>query len=57
MRYEDAMSFLQLLLYDVGGEATDREDPKALPDARMLFSGRVREDLAIRNTRWSPLWT
>jgi hypothetical protein len=57
MRYEDEMSLLEQLLYDVGGESMDREDPKALPDARMLFSGRVREELAIRNTRWNPLWT
>jgi hypothetical protein len=51
------MSLLEQLLYDVGGESMDREDLKALPDARMLFSGRVREELAIRNKSWSPLWT
>jgi hypothetical protein len=57
MRYEGKMSLLEQLLYDVGGESMDREDLKALPDARMLFSGRVREELAIRNKSWSPLWT
>jgi hypothetical protein len=57
MRYEDEMSLLEQLLYDVCGESMDREDPQALPDARMLSSGRVREEPAIRNTRWSPLWT
>jgi hypothetical protein len=56
MRYEDEMSLLEQLLYDAGGESMDREEPKALPDARMPFSGRVREELAIRNTRWSPRW-
>jgi hypothetical protein len=35
----------------------DREDLKALPDARMLVSGRAREELAIWNTRWNRLWT
>jgi hypothetical protein len=51
------MFLLEQLLYDVGGESMDREVLKALADARMLFSGRVREELAIRNTRWNPLWT
>jgi hypothetical protein len=51
------MSLLEQLLYDVGGESMDCEDLKALPDARMLFSGRVREELTIRNKSWSPLWT
>jgi hypothetical protein len=57
MRYEGKMSLLEQLLYDVGGESMDREDLKALPDARMLFSRRVREEPAIQKTRWSPLWT
>ena len=57
MGYEGEMFLLEQLLYDVGGESMDREDLKALADARMLFSGRVQEELAIRNTRWNPLWT
>jgi voltage-gated potassium channel Kch len=45
MGYEGEMFLLEQLLYDVGGESMDREDLKALADARMLFSGRVQEEL------------
>jgi hypothetical protein len=47
-RYEGEMSLLERLLYDVGGETTDREDPKAIHDAPWLV---------VQNMRWSPQWT